>query len=98
MPFINALELCSWIFGTKGEVLPVAVVVSTLAKEKQHYHFTFITQATHNQKYRGELFGFVQTTGKHFGHPIHRDLSQITIFQISVKLFIGLIFIVYLSI
>jgi hypothetical protein len=62
MPFINALELCSWIFGTKGEVLPVAVVVSTLAKEKQHYHFTFITQAAHNQKYRGELLGFVQTT------------------------------------
>jgi hypothetical protein len=50
MPFINALELCSWIFGTKGEVLPVVVVVSALAKEQQHYHFTFITHAAHNIK------------------------------------------------
>jgi hypothetical protein len=98
MPFINALYLFSWIFGRKGEVIPIVLVVSDLAKEQQHYYFTFITHAAHNQKYRGELFGFVQTTGKHFGHPIHRDLSQITIFQISVKLFIGLIFIVYLSI
>lgn len=34
-------------FGTKGDVLPVAAVVSALAKEQQHYLFTFITHAAH---------------------------------------------------
>jgi hypothetical protein len=48
MPFINDLELCLWIFVTKGEILFVVVVVSALAKEQQHYHFTFIIHAAHS--------------------------------------------------
>lgn len=38
-------------FGTKGDVLPVAAVVSALAKEQQHYLFTFITHAAHEQMF-----------------------------------------------
>lgn len=34
-------------FGTKGDVLPVAAVVSALAKEQKDYLFTFITHAAH---------------------------------------------------